>query len=353
MKVSCRTTNAHDGGLVCDDQMVSCSESALGLDPTNVNTLGKITMSHLFSNPLFSRKRSGITEEIVHGTFFCQDGNEVAGGENFPVITSGLLLAQKIQALETNPEDLKKLAALAAGKGLPYGYFDALKIFAEQIGIGESDLICPRSSHPRDVADKDQMLQSRFFHGGALAHVLMVHASNTHGGDPHGYWREGHPSQENIYSFVGKATSEPTSWCTDDSGLPTAITSAKTLLKVYGDLERDSSPLARTVVEILSETPSALGEKNLFCYEIVRAFPGRLMALTNSNGTLLLNTVNEDQSFGLVLKFASASDLHHAPLGVLAALKQVDSDNPFINELRTYLEAKSFEIDSHGVEVTF
>lgn len=289
----------------------------------------------------------------MHGNFYFQDRNGSVAGENYPVISSELLLPQKIMSLEINPDDLKKLAAMAAGKGLPYGYFDALKEFAEELGVNESDLICPRASHPLSQNDLDKLVQSRFFHVGSLGHILMVHSSNMHGVDSHGYWREGHPCQEHIYSFVGKAASEPTSWGSDDSGLPTAITSAKTLLKIYDEFEKETSPLASTLFEILSEIPSSLGERNSFCYEIVRAFPCRLVALTNSNGTLLLKSFDEKYGFGLVVKFSSAADLRDAHLGVIAALKSIDSDNPLLNEIKSYLEAKSFGVDSHGVEVTF
>lgn len=305
-------------------------------------------MTHIFSNPLFYKKRSGITEEIIHGVYYFYESGQPAYGENFPVISSTLFNLLKFIALEIDVSFPGVMAAMAARPGKDSRYFDIVKDMADLYQVKESDLICSR------YRSENSEELSRFYNPYALQHVIVVGACKQNGIDPDKYWEEDHPIQERIFSVVGKATSEPTSWCTGVSGLPAAITSAKTLLKVWSELSESGSPVVESFFSSLKQDPSSIIQNNQFEYQVMAAFKGRLMVLSNDSGVFLVKSVDAgDKDFGFLVKFASNADRKYAPYGLLAALKNYPYENSLVLELRDYLEARVSGAYQNGVEVSF
>ena len=128
-------------------------------------------MPHIFSRPLFSRKRSGITEEIIHGAYLFVEEGVGTHGDNFPVVASTLFTMLQLAALEIDCAETDVLAAVTARRGKSATYFSVVKKMADSMGVEESELVCERSPG-RDAAGVSRM--SRFYNPYALLHVFMV-----------------------------------------------------------------------------------------------------------------------------------------------------------------------------------
>jgi L-asparaginase II len=306
-------------------------------------------MTHVFSKPLIYLKRAGITEEIIHGAYYFHEKDVGIYGDNFPVISSALFNPLHFLALEVDLKNFNLLAALAATPGKGEGYFDIVKGFATANNVQEDELICGRQRPP----EGDSLEQSRFYNPYALHHVLLVAICKRDNMPIGGYWEEGHPVQERIFSIVGKITSEPTTWCTDKSGLPTAITSAKTLLKVWDELEDADLPFTTSLFENLKNEPQLISQGNTFEAEVMTAFSGKLAVLSNDNGTFLIRSIGEEKPFGMVVKFASNMDRKYIPFGILAAIIDYPFENPLVKELEDYLESRTSGMNQNGLEVSF
>ena len=306
-------------------------------------------VSHVFSNPLLIRKRAGITEEIVHGMYYFDEPSVGSFGENFPVISSQLFMPLYLLALEFEIKDPEVLLFMAASSGKPHENNDLIERFAKSNDVFENELVCKRE---KANGNNVQSL-SRFNNLYALHHVFLVAVCKRDNLPVSGYWEEKHPIQERIMSVVGKITSEPTAWCVDKNGLPTAITSAKTILRVWAEIEEAKLPIIDIFSKIFGKNSLKTRIGNKFEIDVMTAFLGRLIVLSNDNGTFLVRSLDSKKPFGLVLKFASNSDRHHVSFGILAALRNYPYDNALVNELKDYLESRVLGTLENGVEVSF
>ena len=99
--------------------------------------------------------------------------------------------------------------------------------------------------------------------------------------------------------------------------------------------------------------PEVVSQDNQFELELMTALEGKIMVLSNDNGTFMVRSVAQNQSFGLVLKLASSLDRPLLAYGLLAALREYPFSNDLILKLKTYLEAKVIGHKEFGLEVMF
>lgn len=306
-------------------------------------------MPHVFSRPLLYKKRTGITEEIIHGVYYFLENGSEPMGDDFPVVSAELFYLLHFLALEIDLTDPLLIAALETVNSGGEKLLSAVSDLASALGVCESELVCKRYRMP---GDKHAGQSSRFLNPHSLIHVALLGACKQQGFSTSDYWSEGHPVQERIYSVVGKATRVPTSWCQDSSGLSTAITSAGTLVRVWTELLNSSTPIARDFLQLAATAPKAAAFGRSFEKELMTAFSGKLLAMSNTNGTFLVkSTLGKD--FGLVVKFASRSDvgdIGHAMLGILS---QYSGDHELVLELKTYLKARMSGHKNLGLEVSY
>lgn len=315
-------------------------------------------MPHVFSRPLFYKKRSGITEEIVHGTFLL---SEEAGkyGDDFPVISSDLFNLLQLVGVEIDVPGREFADALSVRPEPTSEYYEAVFRLASSCEVLESELVCKRfrleGSETLFINGSRKSGFSRFLNPYAVFHILIVAACKQQNLSISDYWVETHPIWERIYAVVGRATKVPTSWGLDDSGFPTAIAAASTVLRVWDDLLKEDLPVVSWFKDLLVTNPMAAARGEEGASAVMKAFSGRVAVVRNRNGACLVKSVlpEADGGFSLLLKFASRSDQNDLFYGLLAALNHYPFQNDLVFELKNHLE-RGIDLRLKGsVDVTF
>lgn len=300
------------------------------------------------AKPIFSFKRKGVTEVVVHGVLeFKQQGVQLRSEHASTVIVTRSLL-KPWQALAAGGFDRSQsfwAMGFASHSGQTH-HLEQLRQLVSFTGAEESNLVCPRT-FPLDANEAASMRSSgvqasRLHHPCAGKHLLLLAAAARDNTQVESYWHEDHPIQKRIQALVGKEASEKLTWVTDSCGLPVAAMPVRALMNMYERLALDSSQAVVDLKTLWTNNPRLVGGARRLDTDLCEIGAGKLIAKEGADGLLFIQTLPEpgDQVAGCFVKISSGHNMAHLGIALWSLLAAHDDLNKPLGSLRDYLRSR-------------
>ena len=300
------------------------------------------------AKPIFSFKRKGVTEVVVHGVLeFKQQGVPLRSEHASTVVVTRSLL-KPWQALAAGGFDRSRsfwAMGFASHSGQTH-HLEQLKELVSFTGAEESNLVCPRT-FPLDANEAASMRSSgiqasRLHHPCAGKHLLLLAAAARDNAQVESYWHEDHPIQKRIQALVGKEASEKLTWVTDSCGLPVAAMPVRALMNMYERLALDSSPAVLDLKTLWTNNPRLVGGARRLDTDLCEIGAGKLIAKEGADGLLFIQTLPElgEPVAGCFVKISSGHNMAHLGIALWSLLAARDDLNRPLVSLRDYLRSR-------------
>jgi len=271
--------------------------------------------------------RGGIRESVHHGAWVEVDsaGRVLSAVGDPEYVTTMRSAAKPIQALpllslpgfqelEIRSEELAICCASHAGEPRHCGLAASVLSLS---GYLPDNLVCGPAGHP----------PSPLKHGCSGNHAAILLIAHLLGATLEGYHRPGHPAQTIIHTKLQEMSRTKSIVDAQDAcGIPTFGLTLSAIATSFARLAQ-----AGPIPEAMMAHPELIGPSEHFDTQIMRAFPGRIVAKTGAEGLLCLGLFGQDK--GMAVKIG---DGNPRSLGVvtLAAMRQAGwiTDEEYLHE---------------------
>lgn len=203
-----------------------------------------------------------------------------------------------------------------------------------RIGCTEDDLACgPHPPLSRDLAIRgpdtpkaDPAPRSPVASNCSGKHTGMLTQARHHGWDLPGYNERGHAVQERILETLSEYVDFPAGWIGQAVDGCAAVTFALPLTNAATGFARlvswdDAAP--RRIVRAMTERPDLVAGHGRLCTDLMRAFPGKVLAKVGAEGVYGAALI--DEGLGIALK-VEGGDWRACNVALLAVLEQLGLD---------------------------